>query len=427
MKNANSPEDAVSIAAILLCGLICTPVLAQATTVINVPGDPPPESVGAGTTLDVSAGGVIPSRFEARPGSIVNVRDGAEFQGDFRAIDAHVDISGGAFAGTISALDGSDLRLSGGLYDGVISLQSGSRGLVTGGSHTPVLGVLGKWNVDANSELHLVASELSFRRSNNNISTLAPIGGLDSPGDSVDLSGTVCTENPDPDAVAGITIEFLCTHPLQGRLLDRSPIDFPGRGWGGFIHPDATLRVTLGFPEGYCDLNEDEACDLGDIEVLLARVGSDDSHVDFDYDGIVNGDDVQTWLTNAGNKEHTGPYLLGDTNLDGQVDTIDLNSLALNWQIRNNVGWSDGDFNGDGWVAAEDLNALASNWRQPSPVTPVPEPCALLTASLALLATSKIRRYHAKARVNSCFRASFFQLSRRHSGTGIPLPSHNQD
>ena len=166
--------------------------------------------------------------------------------------------------------------------------------------------------------------------------------------------------------------------------------------------------MTLGFPEGYCDLNEDEACDLGDIEVLLARVGSDDSHFDFDYDGIVDGDDVQTWLTNAGNKEHTGPYLLGDTNLDGHVDTIDLNSLALNWQIRNNVGWSDGDFNGDGWVAAEDLNALASNWRQPSPVIPVPEPCALLTTSLALLATSRIRRFHAKARVNSCFRASLF-------------------
>ena len=45
------------------------------------------------------------------------------------------------------------------------------------------------------------------------------------------------------------------------------------------------------------------------------------------------------------------------------VDAVDLNIVALNWQMFVAGGPGDGDFNGDGFVDAADLNELALNWQ----------------------------------------------------------------
>jgi len=52
----------------------------------------------------------------------------------------------------------------------------------------------------------------------------------------------------------------------------------------------------------------------------------------------------------------------GDTNLDGIVDTIDLDALAMNWQTPGTF-WSGGDFNYDLRTDIRDLYLLAMNWQ----------------------------------------------------------------
>lgn len=52
---------------------------------------------------------------------------------------------------------------------------------------------------------------------------------------------------------------------------------------------------------------------------------------------------------------------LGDTNLDGRVDIVDLGILASHWQQSG--PWTSGDFNYDGTVDIVDLGALATNWQ----------------------------------------------------------------
>jgi hypothetical protein len=95
-------------------------------------------------------------------------------------------------------------------------------------------------------------------------------------------------------------------------------------------------------------------------------------------------------------KDYYGTWI-GDANLDRQVNSTDLNALALNWRRTNADSWSQGDFNGDSIVNAADLNALALNWRSgvnvaaASAAVPEPAGMALLYVG-AFLATLTLRR-----------------------------------
>ena len=82
--------------------------------------------------------------------------------------------------------------------------------------------------------------------------------------------------------------------------------------------------------------------------------------------------------------------LLGDTNLDMQINIGDLTILASNFG-NSSPTWSQGDFNGDGLVNIGDLTILAGNFgssvTSPS-ATNVPEPASLvllITAGLGVL------------------------------------------
>lgn len=69
------------------------------------------------------------------------------------------------------------------------------------------------------------------------------------------------------------------------------------------------------------------------------------------------------------------PLIPGDANGDGQVDSKDLNALAVNWQT-NGDDWEDGDFNRDSRVDSADLNLLGLHWRTTEShiANAVPEP-----------------------------------------------------
>ncbi|QDU32235.1 hypothetical protein KS4_02660 [Poriferisphaera corsica] len=101
--------------------------------------------------------------------------------------------------------------------------------------------------------------------------------------------------------------------------------------------------------------------------------------------------------------EATKVYQFGDANLDGLIDALDLNTIAVNFG-KDNVSWDTGDFNGDGVVDAIDLNVVAVNFNTSNGTNltaadlfphliAVPEPSTLILLSLGSLAA--IRRKHA--------------------------------
>jgi hypothetical protein len=89
------------------------------------------------------------------------------------------------------------------------------------------------------------------------------------------------------------------------------------------------------------------------------------------------------------------PPLLGDADLDGDVDSADLSAIAQNWSPSSeDKTWAEGDFDGDGDVDSADLASLGMHW---SPggwhlptQTVVPEPTSL--GLFGLLGVAMLRR-----------------------------------
>ncbi len=132
-----------------------------------------------------------------------------------------------------------------------------------------------------------------------------------------------------------------------------------------------------------CDLDGDGDCDVADISMLTDQAG-------------VTRDEILEWLQDAGEENgKSGPYLMGDANLDGIVNANDLNSVGQNWQATNK-NWGTGDFNGDDLVNAGDLNEVGQNWQQVTPAAAqtaaVPEPSAIALLGVALLGLLTLRR-----------------------------------
>ncbi len=165
----------------------------------------------------------------------------------------------------------------------------------------------------------------------------------------------------------------------------------------------ATLGIDnirlVGASDLSCDFNGDGMCDGSDIDALMNAVAAGMNELSFDLNGdsVVDDLDRDAWLAEAGpGNGFTGPYLVGDANLDGGVNAQDLNALGLTWQSDNN-NWTNGNFTGGG-TNSGDLNALALNWQQsvPAAAQAVPEPAglAMLLSVLTVFCMVARRRYH---------------------------------
>ena len=137
-----------------------------------------------------------------------------------------------------------------------------------------------------------------------------------------------------------------------------------------------------------CDVSGDGICDTEDIDAIMNSIGMDapDAKFDLNGDGSVTHADRDLWLSEAANVNgFASPYLVGDANLDGSVNSTDLGRLGTNWQ-QVNVTWGGGDFNGDGVGDFKDLNAIALNWSRSIPdAAVVPEPSRFPVFLLAVL------------------------------------------
>jgi hypothetical protein len=111
-------------------------------------------------------------------------------------------------------------------------------------------------------------------------------------------------------------------------------------------------------------------------------------------DGILDSGDVEAWLDDGASHNGFGaPYLRGDSNLDGTVNSTDLNALGLHWQQTGRV-WSQGDFSTDGSVDAQDLMLIGLNWQQRIPLAAaaVPEPMSMLLLFVGVIAVHQLAR-----------------------------------
>ncbi len=110
------------------------------------------------------------------------------------------------------------------------------------------------------------------------------------------------------------------------------------------------------------DFDGDGDLDSDDIDDLFADFfdNLDSEEYDMNVDGNIDQDDVFLWVTVA-----FGSYM-GDANLDGVVNALDLNALGQHWQQTGEWLWSDGNFLLDDIIDAFDLNFVGDNWLQGS-------------------------------------------------------------
>ena len=149
------------------------------------------------------------------------------------------------------------------------------------------------------------------------------------------------------------------------------------------------------------DFNADGLTNVQDLDMMLA-VGPIADGVtttagvtelfDLNGDGLIDTMDVTEWLSDAATANGlAAPYLYGDANLDGVVDSSDFNLWNGN-KFTPSLAWNSGDFNGDGIVDLSDFNIWNGNKFQSSGGTLVPEPAGLWLAVVALAALFCRRR-----------------------------------
>lgn len=129
-----------------------------------------------------------------------------------------------------------------------------------------------------------------------------------------------------------------------------------------------------------CDSDGDADCDIDDLDAMYAAFGSG-GQFDYDNSGTVDAGDIQGWLDaassslNPAKPNTTSQFVVGDVNLDGNVNSQDLGLLLNNFGNANSLGWGGGNLNGDALVNSADLGLLLNNFGHESALAAaVPEP-----------------------------------------------------
>ena len=97
-----------------------------------------------------------------------------------------------------------------------------------------------------------------------------------------------------------------------------------------------------------------------DIDALFDEIHSGNHNTSFDFtgDGLVDQQDMDELIENILGTTY------GDTDLDGDVDTVDLTTAIKNFTNVSStaIGWATGDLDGDGDVDTYDLTQLIGNF-----------------------------------------------------------------
>ncbi len=187
----------------------------------------------------------------------------------------------------------------------------------------------------------------------------------------------------------GFDLDWLTT-PIDGfqyvRIEDLNPNDDIRTE----VDAVADVAAVTGWAAG--DLNRDLFEDVTDIDLMIANltgpgIAGAQQRFDFDSDGDADMDDVALMLTQAHDTH------IGDANLDGVVDEIDLGLISSNWRTPTVGGWGVGDIDGSGVIDGIDLWWVSRHWLQSGAgTTSVPEPGAAGMLCVAGAILSRRRR-----------------------------------
>ncbi len=145
------------------------------------------------------------------------------------------------------------------------------------------------------------------------------------------------------------------------------------------------------------DFDNDGVLDCADIDHLISSIaaGTFDECLDLNGDGTLDLQDRDLWLEGAGHQTIGAPYLLGDANLDGQVDGLDF----IVWNVHKfqlSSGWCSADFNADGMTDGLDfIDWNSFKFQSSDAAIAVPEPAVswlCIVLFVMSLATTSIER-----------------------------------
>lgn len=163
-------------------------------------------------------------------------------------------------------------------------------------------------------------------------------------------------------------------------LTDNSSIDW-------YQSPNSSqfngLDVSLGpnVPGVDVDFDDNGLVNCSDVDALVNAIVNTPSNLSFDLtaDGVVNRDDLNKWLDDAGavNLPSMNPYRPGDANLNGAVDGSDFGIWNAN-KFTTRAAWCSGDFTADGVIDGSDFGVWNANKFTSSDGSLVPEPTSVI-------------------------------------------------
>jgi peroxidase len=234
-----------------------------------------------------------------------------------------------------------------------------------------------------------------FSQITSDAQTQADLGNVFSSVDQIDLWVGLLAEDLAAGASAGSTLQLMFNQQFTN-LLQGDRFFFT---WDAGLAPDdvdlimdstlasvirrntqiTDLQANVFFvPEASGDFNGDGVYDCIDINELVAEIaaGTDQTPFDLTGDDVVDVDDRDAWLAEAGaaNLASGNAYLVGDATLDGFVDGLDF----LQWnnhKFSATAAWCSGDFDANGFVDGNDFILWNANkFTSADGLLAVPEP-----------------------------------------------------
>ena len=189
---------------------------------------------------------------------------------------------------------------------------------------------------------------------------------------TIDAGGTVAPGDTGAPAGGTLSVDGSVTfNPASSLIID--------------IDPDAADRLAATGPVAVAGaltlgVNDPGAFDLYDSRDIVTASSLTGTFAT--VAGVVLNSSNGLAVTYAADRVSVTAALLGDTNLDQQVNTGDLAVLGNNFGMGGAV-WTEGDFNGDGVVNTGDLAVLAANFGA-TPGGPAATPLDFLAAGRSL-------------------------------------------
>lgn len=159
------------------------------------------------------------------------------------------------------------------------------------------------------------------------------------------------------------------------------------------------VAVDAAAPNLTCDFDGDGECNIADLDMLYGDFGTLGGPFDVDMDGTVNGADIPAWLSAASDPDNLylgglKTFVMGDANLDGNVDSVDLGLLLNNFGDDSSLLYGAGNMNDDANVNSVDLGLMLNNFGAVSAAgfAAVPEPGTLAMLLIATMGLMGIRR-----------------------------------